>query len=227
MNELNNLNNLNKLKNSRKAVFAASFIALTIMFLLAIVPGNLAIVSSQSSWEPINNQASLNGTNLTYYRGSTAERCQADCGGNPNCKGFTFIRAGAYNRNDPPMCYLASAVTQVVAHSCCISGVKKAGQRGGEKGREKSVFAGDWYAGEWGNITFNQNGNNVTGSYTRGNGAIYGNSSGNRLNAAWQQEGRTGKVYFIVLSDGTLEGKYCEGKGCSPENGTYFSGRRR
>jgi hypothetical protein len=81
-------------------------------------------VNGGTSWGPIYYQASLNGTNLTYYRGTTAERCQADCDINPNCKGFGLIRAGAYNPNDPPMCYLLSEVTGVVTHSCCISGIK-------------------------------------------------------------------------------------------------------
>lgn len=75
-------------------------------------------------WEPINYQASLNGENLTYYRGTTAAQCQADCAANPKCAAFTLIRAGAYNTGDPPMCYLVVKVTGVVTHSCCISGIK-------------------------------------------------------------------------------------------------------
>jgi hypothetical protein len=101
------------------------------------------------------------------------------------------------------------------------------GGNGGGAGGGKGNFSGDWYAGEWGNITFNQNGNKVNGSYTRGNGAIYGTASGNRLDATWQQGGKLGKAYFIIQSNGTLEGKYCEGDGCNPGNGTYFNGRRR
>jgi hypothetical protein len=81
--------------------------------------------SGDTNWEPINYNASLNGENLTYYRGTTPEQCQADCAANPKCKAFTLIRAGAYNASDPPMCYLASKVTGVVTHSCCISGIKK------------------------------------------------------------------------------------------------------
>lgn len=76
-------------------------------------------------WEPIDNNASLDGERLTYYRGTTAEQCQADCAANPNCKAFTLIRAGAYNPQDPPMCYLLSKVTGSVNHSCCISGIRK------------------------------------------------------------------------------------------------------
>lgn len=74
---------------------------------------------------PIDDHASLNGENLTYYPGTSPERCQADCAKNERCRGFTFIRAGAYNPNDSAMCYLASAVTGSVYHACCISGVKR------------------------------------------------------------------------------------------------------
>ena len=74
---------------------------------------------------PIDDRVSLNGVNLTYYPGTSPERCQADCAKNERCKGFTFIRAGAYNPNDSAMCYLASEVTGSAYHACCISGVKR------------------------------------------------------------------------------------------------------
>jgi len=76
-------------------------------------------------WNERKDAVSLQGENLTYYRGTTPARCQLDCEENPECKGFTFIRKGAYNPNDPPMCYLASKVTGESSHSCCISAVKR------------------------------------------------------------------------------------------------------
>ncbi len=76
-------------------------------------------------WNARYEAASLTGENLTYYRGTTPEQCQSDCGNNQKCKGFTYIRAGAYNAGDPPMCYLASVVTGAAPHSCCISAVKR------------------------------------------------------------------------------------------------------
>lgn len=82
-------------------------------------------LSFSSIWAPLNAQASLNGTNLTFYRGTTYESCMADCDRNAKCRGFALIRAGFYDRNDPPMCYLASAVTGASASRCCISAVKK------------------------------------------------------------------------------------------------------
>jgi hypothetical protein len=76
-------------------------------------------------WNERKDAVSLQGENLTYYRGTTPARCQLDCEENPECKGFTFIRKGAYNPEDPPMCYLASQVTGEASHSCCISAVKR------------------------------------------------------------------------------------------------------
>ncbi|MBV9210682.1 MAG: hypothetical protein JOZ52_08640 [Acidobacteria bacterium] len=77
-------------------------------------------------WGPRNDAASLNGVNLTYYPGTTPEQCQADCDSNQQCKGYTFIRAGAYNAGDSAMCYLAAEVTEMVtSQPCCISAVKE------------------------------------------------------------------------------------------------------
>ncbi len=108
-------------------LIAAVLVLAGILFLLFILPGRSATVNSQSNWGPINNQASLNGERLTYYPAPTVEKCQSDCNGNPNCKGFTLVRAGTYNPNDPAMCYLMSSVTSVVDATCCISAVKNSG----------------------------------------------------------------------------------------------------
>jgi PAN domain len=80
---------------------------------------------SGTSFTPLDYQASLNGENLTYYQGTTVEQCQADCAKNEKCRGFTYIRAGAYNPNDAAMCYLASKVTGSGSHACCISAIKR------------------------------------------------------------------------------------------------------
>lgn len=67
------------------------------------------------------DNTSFNGSRITYYPRPTFELCQSDCAVNSACKGLTWIRPGAYNRSDPAMCYLMSAVTDKVTHSCCIS----------------------------------------------------------------------------------------------------------
>jgi hypothetical protein len=70
------------------------------------------------------NNISFNGSRITYYQRTSFALCEADCAGNANCKGLTWIRPGAYNPSDPGMCYLMSAVTDRVPHSCCISAVR-------------------------------------------------------------------------------------------------------
>jgi hypothetical protein len=66
----------------------------------------------------------FHGSRITYYPSPSFGACRADCAGNANCKGLTWIRPGAYNPSDPGMCYLMSALTDRVPHACCISGVK-------------------------------------------------------------------------------------------------------
>lgn len=81
--------------------------------------------SNNSGFTPVDDHSSLNGENLTYYQGTSPEQCQADCARNEKCRGYTFIRQGAYNPADPPMCYLASYVKNSVYHACCISAIKR------------------------------------------------------------------------------------------------------
>jgi hypothetical protein len=72
----------------------------------------------------VMNNISFNGSRITYYPRPSFGLCEADCAGNANCKGFTWIRPGAYNPGDSAMCYLLSAVTAKISHPCCISAVK-------------------------------------------------------------------------------------------------------
>jgi PAN domain len=84
-----------------------------------------ADIDGPTGWQPIDFNASLNGERLTYYRGTTVEQCQADCDANSKCRAFGLVRAGYYNPEDPPMCYLLTKVTSSTPSSCCISGIKK------------------------------------------------------------------------------------------------------
>jgi hypothetical protein len=77
----------------------------------------------------------LQGTNLTYYPKPDVAQCQADCANNPNCRGFTWIRAGTYNPGDSAMCYLVSVVTGRSPARGHISMVM--GPRGGDGKPEK------------------------------------------------------------------------------------------
>lgn len=78
---------------------------------------------SKPAFTMLNNMT-FDGSRITYYQRASFALCQADCAGNANCKGLTWIRPGAYNPNDPGMCYLMSALTKRIPHPCCISGVK-------------------------------------------------------------------------------------------------------
>ncbi len=210
---------MNRLKNLHKVILTTGIGIAATIFLLVILSGSIAKVSSQAGFTVENNTDRPGGDYQDFdLNEAKYQLCQSACAGDANCQAYTYVKPGVQGSN--ARCWLKNTVPTAGGSSCCISGVKKGGAT-------KGGFAGDWYAGEWGNIAFSQNGSRVNGTYTRGDGAIYGNASGNRLNAVWQQEGRTGIVYFNILSDGTIEGKYCEGKNCDPENGTYFSGRRR
>ncbi len=70
------------------------------------------------------DNTSLNGSRITYYPRPSFGLCEADCAANANCKGFTWIRPGAYNPGDSAMCYLMSEVTAKATHNCCISAVR-------------------------------------------------------------------------------------------------------
>jgi len=79
--------------------------------------------SPKEAFTTIDNMT-LDGTRITYYPRPSFDQCQADCLGNANCRGFTWIRPGAYNPGDAAMCYLMSALTERIPHTCCISGVR-------------------------------------------------------------------------------------------------------
>jgi len=70
------------------------------------------------------NNMTFNGSRITYYPRASFGACQADCSANANCRGFTWIRPGAYNPGDAAMCYLMASVGTRVPHACCISGIR-------------------------------------------------------------------------------------------------------
>ncbi len=80
---------------------------------------------AKGTWGPRNDNAGINeGERITYYPGTTPEKCQADCDATARCIAYTYIRAGAYNPNDPPMCYLMSEAKEFSPSPCCISAMK-------------------------------------------------------------------------------------------------------
>ncbi len=114
------------LDSSRHASFFADVsVAIAGGGIGANIGSDLDANSNSSRWGPTNDRASLNGERLTYYPVTTPEQCKADCDKDARCHGFTFIRAGTYNRDDSAMCYLMSVATEMVPQACCISGIKR------------------------------------------------------------------------------------------------------
>lgn len=58
---------------------------------------------------------------ILWLRGGL-EACQEACAQNPDCKSYTYVRAGNPGRIEG--CWLKDAVTPLVRDGCCISGVK-------------------------------------------------------------------------------------------------------
>ena len=74
------------------------------------------------------NNVSINqAATIRFFalQSASPEPCREACAGNSDCVAYTFVRPGAYNANDPPMCYLFSKLGQKVESACCISGFRK------------------------------------------------------------------------------------------------------
>ncbi len=95
---------------------------------LVLGVGLFVALPSLAAAQSVEVGVALNGTNLTYYPRATATLCQADCAGNPRCRGSTWIRAGTYKPSDAAMCYLLSAVTSKNQARGHISLVKPGGE---------------------------------------------------------------------------------------------------
>ncbi|MCY7349015.1 MAG: PAN domain-containing protein [Pyrinomonadaceae bacterium] len=211
---------MNKIKNLRKVFFTASLVGAA-LFSIFILSGLLAMVSSQDNLTVERDTDRVGGDYKNFDLSEAKyQLCRNACGSDSNCQAYTYAHPGIQGRSKAH-CWLKDIVPQASASSCCISGVKT--------DCATDIFTGEWYSGEWNNISFTQDCNDVSGSYTRGGGTISGKVSGNRLNARWQNgNGKSGgEVYFVVFSNGTLEGKYCDNSGCNVQKGTAFVGRRR
>ncbi len=67
---------------------------------------------------------SSTATILRFFGSTTAAYCRAECEKDAACKAFSWIKPGGYQPGDPPMCYLMSAWSGLVQHSCCVSAVR-------------------------------------------------------------------------------------------------------
>jgi len=76
-------------------------------------------------WEEHEDTAINEGERIVFYSTTTADECQTGCAANENCKAYTFIKAGTYNPNDPPMCYLMSKITTLNPSPGHFTGIKR------------------------------------------------------------------------------------------------------
>lgn len=76
-------------------------------------------------WEEHEDTQINEGERIVFYAVTTTEQCQTDCAANEKCKAYTVIKAGAYNPNDPQMCYLMSEVTTLNSSTCCFTAIKR------------------------------------------------------------------------------------------------------
>lgn len=211
---------MNKIQNLRKLFLAASLTCTAILFSVFVLPECLATVNNQDN---VNVERNTDRPGNDYkdfdLPEANYEICRNACARDSYCRAYTYAHPGVYGRSNAH-CWLKNPLPAANGSTCCISGVKA--------DCPADIFSGEWYSGEWNNIDFTQSCDNVSGTYVRGSGTISGKVSGNRLNARWYNgDGKSGETYFIILSDGTLEGKYCDNIGCNPANGTSFVGRRR
>ena len=82
---------------------------------------------------------SLTGQTLRYYPRSTYPECDGDCQRDPNCRGWTWVKPGAYNAGDAAMCYLVARIDAQARHNCCISAVKNPAGIGTAGGAQPST----------------------------------------------------------------------------------------
>jgi len=83
------------------------------------------IEEDTDGWEEHEETQIAEGERIVFYAVTTSEQCQTDCAANEKCKAYTVIKAGAYNPNDPPMCYLMSKVTTLGPATCCFTAIKR------------------------------------------------------------------------------------------------------
>src|SRR5258705_10259011 len=59
--------------------------------------------------------------NLRYYALASYQQCDADCQKDPNCRGWSWVKPGAFRQGDGAVCYLVSRVDSVGKSSRLIS----------------------------------------------------------------------------------------------------------
>ncbi|MCL2695631.1 MAG: RNA polymerase sigma factor [Clostridiales bacterium] len=74
---------------------------------------------------------------------------------------------------------------------------------GGKEAEAGGAWGGEWYvSGPWGEMTFTQSGNTVTGAYEHAGGTIEGTVSGNVVTGTWDQGDTKGPFELTLSGDG-------------------------
>jgi hypothetical protein len=85
-----------------------------------------APVSGDVPWPTEKDGSTLLGTNLSYFPVNSVAECRAKCANNQQCRGFAFVKRGAFESNpNNGVCYLLSSVTNQVSSACCVSGFRR------------------------------------------------------------------------------------------------------
>jgi hypothetical protein len=93
-------------------------------------------------------------------------------------------------------------------------------------------WSGSWDS-DWGVMVFNQNGDQVTGTYPHDNGKIKGTVSGNTLTGTWSEApsynppNDAGDVVFTLAADGkSFSGNWRYGSGTGKWDGIWDATRK-
>jgi hypothetical protein len=77
-------------------------------------------------WPTEKDGYTLLGTNLSFSPINSVAECRAKCANNQQCRGFAFVKRGAFESNpNNGVCYLLSSVTNQVSAACCVSGFRQ------------------------------------------------------------------------------------------------------
>ena len=87
-------------------------------------------VSAQETKFTREENVSFTGdtTIIRYFalKEASVDLCQTDCTNETTCVAYTYVRPGAYQAGDPPMCYLFSTVGPKSNTNCCTSAIRGA-----------------------------------------------------------------------------------------------------
>jgi hypothetical protein len=123
-------------------------------------------------------------------------------------------------------------ITAVLVAGCTIPGTVSSSKGSTAVTVAPTPWSGSWDS-DWGIMVFNQNGDQVTGTYTHDNGKIKGTVSGNTLTGTWSEApsynspNDAGDVVITLAADGnSFNGNWRYGSGTGKWDGTWDATRK-